>query len=44
MNRARIRSTVGLMLVLGLLFASVQQVLAARSEEKTVTLEIHGMV
>jgi len=44
MDRARILSTVGLMVVLGLLFTSVQQTLTARPKAETVTLEIHGMV
>jgi hypothetical protein len=44
MNRARAVSAVVLVLAFGFLSSPGRQALAAESTDKTVTLEIHGMV
>lgn len=44
MNRTRAFAVGGLVLALGLLFSPAQQAFAANSNERTVTLEVHGML
>jgi hypothetical protein len=44
MNRTRAFGAVGLVLALGLLFGPVKQAFPAPSNEKTVTLEVQGML
>lgn len=44
MKRTQAFAAAGLVLALGLLFGPGQQAFAANSNEKTVTLEVHGML
>lgn len=44
MNRTKLLSIVGLALTLGFLFGPALQAFGAMSREKSVTLEIHGMI
>jgi len=44
MNRTRVFVTAGLVLALSVLFSPARQAFAANSNERTVTLEVHGML
>jgi hypothetical protein len=44
MNRTRAFAAVGMVLALGLLFGPAKQAFAAPSNEKTITLQVQGML